>query len=110
MRKVGNWPLEGVYAMMAVAGLRLLEQATVSVGAGSAESYQISNTRTRRVVSIHLATGIGDIRIAVNEAATANKLPLIPQRYLVIDADDTDYLSFYNTTGGSITVYVAEVL
>lgn len=100
---------EAARAMLALAGIREIVQGSVAPGASANAAYTVVDVRTRRVVCVHLGTGAGDIRFRYNVAATATNIPVIPQRYFVVDAEKDDTLNFFNTTGGAITVYVMEI-
>jgi hypothetical protein len=101
-------------AAMAIAGLRILSQSVVTATAGASTSYTVTDKNCRRVVCLHTGTGAGDIRINFNAAATATHMPMLPQRYFVVEAcingDGTaETVRFWNTTVSSISVNVMEV-
>lgn len=108
-RRPNNWIWEAALAQLSLAGIRFIKQATHSATNGANTVYTVTEPGTRRVVIIHLGTGNGDIRVAYKEAATATSLPVIPARYLVIDAKKDDTVQFWNTTGGVITVNILEI-
>lgn len=108
MRSQGNAAHEGSMAVMAMAGLRLLLQATHTATASSNTSYTVQSKDAKRVIACHLGTGAGDIRVNQGAAATSSHVPLIPQRYLVFDAGVGETIQFYNTTAGNITIYILE--
>lgn len=108
-RRPSSIEYEGFRAMLALAGVRQLKQSSVAPGAGANSAYTVTEAGTRRVVAIHLGTGAGDIRFNHDAVADATKIPVIPQRYFVVDAEKDDTLNFFNTSGGAITVYVMEI-
>lgn len=120
-RRVTAVEFEGALAQLAVAGIRQILQATVTAAPGASTPYTIQNTRTRRVLCIHLNSGAGDIRFNYNAAATATSFPVMPQRYFPVDASangptaanpsggTADTLNFFNTTGSSVIIYIVEV-
>ena len=111
-RKLSAMEWEGFRAMLALAGVRQLVQSSVSVGTGAENSYTVANIETRRVIIVHgggATPAFGDIRFEINATAVATDFPIAPQKYFVVDAEKDDDLSFYNTSGGSITVYVMEI-
>lgn len=108
-RRPSSIEYEAARAMLAMAGIRILKQANVTVTLGEADTYTVTEAGTRRVVCVHLGTGNGDIRIAHNATPTANSLPLIPASYFSVDAEKDDTIQFFNTTAGDIKVYLAEI-
>lgn|SRR5512135_90332 len=107
-------------AILSVAGLRQILQTSISVGTGADGTYTVQSENCRRVVALHIGTGNGDIRFNINAAASASTIPVIPARYFVVDVQSPrpaspgeaakvgDVLHFFNTTAGSITVYLVE--
>jgi len=112
--------------MLAIAGIRQLIQNNVSAGAGADTTYTVVNENARRVILLHLSAGAGDIRFNINALANANTIPIIPQRYFVVDARGAytipappgqggpiavaaDVLHFFNTSGSPVTVYIMEI-
>lgn len=108
-RRPNNWQWEAALAQLSLAGVRFLLQALHSATTGANTVYTVADSRTRRVVVIHLSTGNGDLRADYNQAATATSLPVIPARYFVIDAKKGDTLQFWNTTGGTFNVNILEI-
>lgn len=111
-RRLSPIEYEGHRAMLALAGVRQLVQASVSVSNGAANSYTVTDPQTRRVICVHpggATPATGDIRINPAATATATSFPLLPQKYFVVDAEKADQISFYNTTGSAIVVYVMEI-
>lgn len=100
---------QGSYAQMAVAGVNIQTQTTVTATAGANVTYTITKPGTRRLMCLHLGTGAGDIRVNYNAAATSASMPLLPQRYFVVEAAKDSYVAFWNTTAGDITVNVLEM-
>lgn len=109
IRKLTSIEFEGMRALLSLAGIRPILQATVSATPGANTSYTVQDNRTRRVLIIHLGAGNGDIRFALDGAATANSLPILPARYVVVDAAKDQTLNFWNTTAAAITVNLAEL-
>jgi len=113
-RKIGPVEYEASLASLALAGIKILVQAVVSATNGASTGYTITHKSTRRLLVIHLSAGNGDIRVNVGAAATAAHLPVLPARYIPIDAGwDKDGVAevvyFYNTTGSAINVNVVEL-
>jgi hypothetical protein len=95
--------------ILAMAGFRQILQTTLSVGAGVAAGYTVQRANTRRVVYIHNSTGAFDIRVDPTATATATSFPVLPQRYLTIDAKKDDVISFFNTSGGTVVISLMEI-
>jgi len=112
-RRLSPIEYEGHRAMLALAGVRQLVQSSVTVSNGAENSYTVTDPQTRRVICVHpgdaTTPATGDIRINPAATATATAFPLLPQKYFVVDAEKDDDISFYNTTGSSIVVYVMEI-
>ena len=108
-RKLGHVTHEANRAALALAGLRMILQSSISALSGADTTYTLTGTNTRRCIVIHLGAGAGDIRFDYNAAAIATDFPFLPQRYFSVDAKAGDVLHFYNTTASAITVYVMEV-
>jgi hypothetical protein len=119
-RRIAASNYELAKAVIAMAGVRQLVQANISVAGTSDGTYTPVNAATRRVIAIHLGTGNNDIHFNLNAAASSSTVPVIPARYFVIDcygprpatptqpALTADVLHFFNTTGTAITVYLVE--
>lgn len=108
-RKLSMLDYEADRAMLSLAGVRQVNQTTVTAVNGASTAYTVTGPNTRRVIVIHLNAGNGDIRFNYNAAATSSNLPVIPARYFIVDAKKDDTLNFWNTTAGNITVNVMEV-
>ena len=108
-RLTSSMQYEAARAMLSMAGIRLLVQSSTSPLTTAEDDYTVTLANTRRVAIVHLGNAAGDIRFAYNAVADANDIPVIPQQYFVVDAEKGDVLSFYNTSAGTIVVYVAEL-
>ena len=100
---------EAARAMLSLAGIRQLKQATVAPGASANASYTVTEAATRRIVAIHLGTANGDIRFNYNAASTATSLPMPTGSFLIIDVQKDDTVQFFNTSGGALTVNLMEI-
>lgn len=109
MRKITNESRDAQQAMIALAGWRVISQTSVNAAPGTNTAYTVADDRTKRVVVLHLAAGNTDIRFAFNTAASSASLPLLPARYIVVDAGKGNTLNFWNTTAAAITVFLVEV-
>jgi len=109
LRDLSAIQYEAHRAMLALAGVRQIVQASVAPGASAEATYTVIDRRTRRVIVCHLGTGAGDIRFDFNATASSADMPIIPQRYFVVDAEKDDVLHFFNTSAGAITVYLMEI-
>ena len=85
-------------ASLAIAGLREVSQSVVSAVGSTATTYTVAGTTTRRVVLLYTGSGATDIRFRLNAAAAATHMPLLPQRYVVVEAVAGETISLYNTT------------
>lgn len=108
LRQKGALDHEAARAQLSSAGWSILTNGTAAPGAGAAAGYTVQDIRTRRVAVVFTGSFL-DIRVDTNATATATDFPLIPNQYVVIDAAKDSIISFYNTTGGSLTVYCAEL-
>jgi hypothetical protein len=109
MRKVGDSAYELARAIIALAGLRVVKQATISPGASAAASYTVTEANTRRVLAIHNSAAAFDIRVNPLGTATNSHFPVLPQFYFGVDAGEGDVISYYNASAGSVTVYILEL-
>ncbi len=119
-RRISEASFDLAKATLSMAGLRMISQTNISVGAGADGTYTVLNEACRRVVAVHIATGNGDIRFNLNAASDATKVPVIPARYFVVDVQSPrpatpvqpavtgDVLHFFNTTAGAIVVNIVE--
>jgi uncharacterized iron-regulated membrane protein len=96
-------------AMVSLAGIRILKQATVAPGAGASATYTVTEKDAHRVVAFHGSTAALDIRVHQNGTATASHLPMANGVYMSFEVETDDTVSFFNTTGGAITVYLVEL-
>ena len=96
-------------AAMATAALRLENQSVVSCTGSADVTYTVTGADTRRVMLVYLGAGAGDIRFNFGAAATSASLPILPQRYVVIEAVVGEVLHFYNTVA-TANLNVAELL
>ena len=113
-RKVGSMEFEAGLASLSLAGIKILVQATVTALAGASTGYTVTHKNTRRLLVIHLSGGNADIRVNVGTAATAAHVPVLPARYIPIDAGwdingVAEVVYFWNTTVGNITVNIVEL-
>jgi len=100
---------EAGLAAISLAGVRLLKQATIAPGASANASYTVTEGATRRVVLFHDSGTNTDLRAELNAAATATDMPLASGVYFVLDAVKDDTVQVFNTTGGALTVNIAEI-
>lgn len=116
---------EAVRAVMSMAGIRQILQANISATNGADTTYTVQDPGTRRVIFIHASAGSLDIRFNINAAASASTIPIIPTRYVVVDAHGplnkptppgqsvitvpADVLHFFNTTGSPVTIFIMEI-
>ena len=119
-RRVSSIQWESGKAMLSLAGIRQLKQATISVNASTDGTYTVTEPGTRRVVAIHGGAAFTDIRFNMNAAADGTKMPVVAQRYFVVDARAAhsvpgqgsfaaDVLHFFNASAGTLTVYIMEI-
>lgn len=115
---------EGMRAMLALAGIRMLSQAVVTGGgANSDNTYPVVDSNTRRVIILHNAATFGNIRFNMNAAATVNSMPIVAQRYFVVDARGPytipaaaaqgnpisvagDIIHFFDVAGGTVVNFM----
>ena len=95
-------------AVLATAGWRPGSQGSAAPATGANAAYTVVDVNTRRVAVCWTGTLL-DIRFELNAAAVATDFPLLPNVHIVFDAKKGETLNFYNTTGGSITVYCLEI-
>ena len=100
---------EAGLAAISLAGVRLLVQATIAPGAAANVAYTVVNGATKRVVLFHDSGVNTDLRVELNAAATATDMPLATGVYFVLDAVKDDTVQVFNTTGGALTVNIAEI-
>jgi len=113
-RRASTATWESMKAMLSLAGIREIKQSQLTVTASSSDFYLVAEETTRRVIVVHLAAGNGDIRFkyqrqGAGATAVSTNLPVIPARYLVIDAEKNDKLSFFNTSGVSVQIFFVEI-
>lgn len=108
-RKIAQMEWEQGKAILSLAGIRELKQATIAPTTGANAAYTVTEAGTRRVVAIHLGAANGDIRYRTTTAASATNMPVIPARYFVIDCKKNDVLNFFNTSAGTITINLMEI-
>lgn len=108
-RRTGPAQHEGDRALLSLAGIRIIKQATHSATNGANTAYTVTEANTRRVVVFHTNAAADAIRVNHNAAATASHLPVLPQHYFIVDAKKADTVNFWNTTGGAITVNIVEI-
>lgn len=99
-------------AVMALAGVPELVAGSASPTTGAAASYTMTHPNAKRALVTHMgaaAPAAGDIRFTTLTTATANSMPLYPQRYVVIEAVQGVAISFFNTSADTIKVYVLEL-
>lgn len=101
---------EAGLAAISLAGVRLLVQATIAPGASANASYTVASAATRRVVLFHDSGTNTDLRIEQNAAATATDLPIASGIYFVLEAVKGETVQVYNTTGGTLTVNIVEIM
>ena len=112
-RQKHDW--EAQMASVSLAGIRPLVMSSVSVGATSNGSYLVSdNDMTERLVVYHDSGNNLDIRFDISSpnapaTATATSFPIGSGIYFVMEVDNGETLSLYNTSAGAITVYVCEI-
>lgn len=104
-----NADWEGNLAAVSLAGVRPILQTTVAVGAGSEATYTLQHAAVKRVVLFYESNTNLDIRVDLNATASASSLPMVTGAYFVMEVDQGDVVHLFNTTGGSVTVYVAEI-
>lgn len=100
---------EAGLAAISLAGVRLLVQATIAPGASANASYTVAEGATRRVVLFHDSGGNLDLRVELNAAADATDMPLASGVYFVLEAVKDETIQVFNTTGGALTVNIAEI-
>lgn len=113
-RKQGPVGHEANRAIMSMAGIGILVQSSLTVAATTEQTYTVTHPNTRRVCLIHAGAGAFDMRVNIDASADNTKLPILPQRYFVIDAGwqedgDAQVVHVYNTSGTQIVVYLAEM-
>lgn len=96
-------------AVVSLAGIRIFRQANVSVPASSSASYTVQDSDTRRLIVFHAAPTNVDIRVALNATATSTSFPVATGVYFALEVEVGDSVSFFNTSGSSLTVYLVEV-
>lgn len=96
-------------ASISLAGVRPLVVDSVSVAASSEQTYTLVDKSVKRLVVLHVASGDTDIRFDLNATATLSSFPILPSVYFVVEAGTDDVAHFFNTSGGSITVYIMEI-
>ena len=110
MRSKSSMSWESARAVLSLAGMQDVLQDTHTATAGADTAYTVAGgVKVRRVMMCHLGSGAGDIRFRRGAAADATHVPLFPQTYFVVDAEDDEELHFYNTTVGDITIYIVEL-
>ncbi len=100
---------ESALAQISLAGVRLLVQSSIAPGAGANASYEVTEGATRRVVLFHDSGVNTDLRVEQNAAATATDMPLVSGAYFVVEAVKGETVQVWNTTGGALTVNIAEI-
>jgi hypothetical protein len=102
-------------ATLAMAGVCALVEGSASPTTGAAASYTITDPRTKRLLVTHMgcaSPAAGDIRYSTLTTATANSMPLYPQRYMVLEVPyvvgSTVTVSFFNTGADTVKVYCTE--
>jgi plastocyanin len=90
------------------AAHRILAQAVIAPGAGAAAAHTVADKAVKRLVCLYAAGTAGDIRVELNAAAAATDMPLVPGEYFAVEVEVGDTVSFWNTTGGGLNVYVME--
>lgn len=108
-RQYSNLEWESSRGILAMAGFRELLQAKMDLATVTEDIYTVQHENARRVVILHAASGATDLRVSATGTADDTKMPVLPQRYVSIDAKKGDELSFYNTSGNTITIYFMEI-
>lgn len=103
-----NLEHESRLANISRAGWRPLVEAAVSVGGNSEATHEITRSEARRVLLL-TTDGKTDLRVDINETATATSLPLLPNEYVILQVEQGDTVHLFNTTGGALTVYIVEL-
>lgn len=101
---------EMAYALISLGGIRPLVQDSVAVANGSEDTYEVTDTRARRLLVFHNGSGNTDIRFELNGTASGDELPILPATYFILQVEEGDILHLYNTTGSPITVFVVEII
>ena len=95
-------------AILSQAGWKTGPQGSAAPTTGANASYEVTGGATRWVAVAWTGT-FTEIRFEKNAAATATDFPLLPDSHIVFEAVDGDTLNFWNTSGGTITVYCIEL-
>ena len=108
-RTKDNIPFEAGLANIAIAGLRILVQDTLSVPNGGTATYTVVDPSTRRVLVIHNSTAAFDIRYNDGAVAASDDLPILPQFYFVVDREKDQILGFRNADTIAQTMNIVEL-
>ena len=100
---------EAGLAAISLAGVRILSQTTIAPGASLNVSYTVLSAATRRVVLFHDSGTNTDLRVEQGAAATATDMPIASGVYFVLDAVKDETVQVFNTTGGALTINIAEI-
>lgn len=104
--KMANLEHFALLAGISSGGWRPLLQDVVEVPSADTATYTIVRPETLRLL---LFTRDADLRFDMNEAATADSMPLLENNYITLSVEQGDEINFWNTSGGPETVYVAEL-
>lgn len=109
-RKVARLDWEAHLASVSLAGVRILVQSTIAPGASAEATYTITHAATKRLILFHNSGNNTDIRFTYGSvAADASDLPVVSGIYFVVDLEKDEIARVFNTSGGSITVNIAEL-
>jgi hypothetical protein len=96
-------------AVMALAGIREINQTAHAAGAGVDSTYTVTGDDTRRVMFYCAGTGADAIRMRANATAAATDMPLASQKYVFYSAVAGETVHFYNTATAAATIYAMEI-
>lgn len=107
-RRASTLFFEAARAQLALAGFRQVKQTTIATIVGTNVAYTVTEPGTRRVVLMHAAATYGDVRFNYNAAATGSSMPVLSQRYFVVDAKKDDTINLMGATAVT-TVNIMEI-
>lgn len=105
----GSLHHESMRATLSNAGWRVLAVGNTSPLTVAEDDYTILQKQTRRAVISHDGAAAGDIRFAILGTAVVTSFMLSNGDYTVIDCQQDDVLSFFNTSAGTLEVTIMEL-
>lgn len=96
-------------AQISLSGIRIFRQASVAPANGAQATYTVQDADTRRLIAFHNSTTNLDVRVNQGAAATSSHFPMATGTYFAFEVEKDDTVSFWNASGGALTIFLIEV-